>query len=69
MRTILGKGVPKNRFAGALLHAYNKRGIFSNREDSEEGLREALEGHFDRVSITVRGMVAIFTARGAQRDR
>ncbi|HZF54519.1 MAG TPA: class I SAM-dependent methyltransferase [Polyangiaceae bacterium] len=67
--TILGRGVPRNALAEGLLRAYNKRGIFSNREDSEEGLREALEGHFDRVSITVRGMVAIFTARGAQRDR
>jgi ubiquinone/menaquinone biosynthesis C-methylase UbiE len=67
--TILGKGVPKNRFAGALLHAYNKRGIFSNREDSEERLREVLEAHFERVAITVRGMVAMFTARGARGAR
>jgi hypothetical protein len=64
--TILGEGVPKNRFARALLAAYNKRGVFSNREDSEERLREVLEEHFERVAITVRGMVAIFTARGAR---
>lgn len=61
--TILGRGVPKNRLASALMAVYNRRGVFSNREDSEERLREALEEHFDRVEITVRGMVAIFTAR------
>ena len=67
--TILGRGVPKNGLAKALLRAYNKRGIFSNHSDSEEGLREMLGEHFERVEITVRGMVALFTARGIQKDR
>lgn len=62
--TILGQGVPKNRLASALMKVYNARGVFSNREDSEERLREALKAHYERVAITVRGMVAIFTARG-----
>jgi hypothetical protein len=62
--TILGEGVPKNALAKILMRAYNERGIFSNRRDSEERLREALEAHFERVAISVRGMVALFTARG-----
>lgn len=62
--TILGEGVPRNALAKALMRAYNKRGIFSNERDSEAGLREALEAHFERVTISIRGMVALFTARG-----
>jgi hypothetical protein len=47
----------------ALVDVYNRKGIFSNRGDSASGLRAALDACFAEVSITVRGAVALFSAR------
>jgi SAM-dependent methyltransferase len=61
--TILGAGVPHNRLGAALVGIYNRKGIFSNRGDSEAGLRAALDASFAEVSITMRGAAALFSAR------
>lgn len=62
--TILGKGVRHNGFAAKLMNVYNRKGIFSNRQDSEEELKRILSNHFQNVDITVKGTVALFTAFG-----
>jgi len=42
----------------------NKNGVFSNYDDTEEGLREALKMHFEHVEdVRVVGRVAWFVAR------
>lgn len=61
--TILGKGVSHNWIGRWLMGLYNKKGIFSNRDDSVEGLTAALEKYFEDVEVKVVGMVALFVAR------
>ncbi|MGA2450612.1 MAG: hypothetical protein ABTD50_18250 [Polyangiaceae bacterium] len=65
--TILGKHARRNAFARILLRVYNRKGIFSNLEDSEEGLRGALEKSFTDVRTERVGTVALFEARGPRR--
>jgi len=43
-----------------LCNLYNKKGIFSNQEDTREGLIQALSKHLIEVKVTVIGCVAIF---------
>ncbi|MGE0191847.1 MAG: class I SAM-dependent methyltransferase [Planctomycetota bacterium] len=61
--TILGRGVPTPWRARPVLAAFNRRGIFHNREDDEDGLRRELEERFDEVHVERVGMVALFRAR------
>ena len=61
--TILGKGVSHNWFGARLMGLYNKKGIFGNRGDTEEGLKEALWEAFEEWEVTVVGVVALFEAR------
>lgn len=55
-------GTPQNAAAKKLLDVYNAKGIFSNREDTAAGLKDALAKRFKRSSVDVRGCVAIFKA-------
>jgi SAM-dependent methyltransferase len=61
--TVLTVDVRHNRLGAALVDIYNRKGIFSNRGDSAAGLRAALDASFAEVSITMRGAVALFSAR------
>lgn len=61
--TLLQGGVHPNWFAQRLMNAYNSKGIFSNRNDSLEGLRRVLEARFRDVSIDVVGCAALFSGR------
>lgn len=45
------------------MQIYNTKGIFSNAEDTEDGLRTALAEHFSEISFDRIGQVALFTAR------
>ncbi len=58
--TLLQGGVPRTWPARRLMEIYNAKGIFSNREDHLDGLREALEARFINVSIEVVGCAALF---------
>lgn len=60
--TILGKGCRASPAASALMKAYNRRGIFSNADDSADALLEALRplGH---AELAVEGCVARFVLR------
>lgn len=65
--TILGRNANHNAFGRVLLSAYNRRGIFSNLEDSADTLRAALEAAFVEVRTERVGTVALFEARRPRR--
>ncbi|MGK3141895.1 class I SAM-dependent methyltransferase [Pantoea sp. C2G6] len=60
--TILGSGVIHNKFGRKLMNIYNKKGIFSNWQDSAEELKKILEASFRQVEIKICGTVALFSA-------
>ncbi|HEI2855297.1 TPA: class I SAM-dependent methyltransferase, partial [Escherichia coli] len=60
--TILGKDVEHNAFGHKLISIYNRKGIFSNRDDSEEVLKNILSSHFKSINVKKEGVVAIFSA-------
>jgi len=61
--TLLQDGVPRSWLARRLMDVYNNKGIFSNRHDSLDGLKQALGERFREVSIEVVGCAALFSAR------
>jgi SAM-dependent methyltransferase len=61
--TILGRGVAHTSLGRRLMRLYNAKGIFTNAEDDERGLRRGLGASFDSVQIDVVGAVALFVAR------
>lgn len=61
--TILGAGVRHNRFGRVLMSAYNRRGIFSNRQDDARALQDILGRELRDVTLQVRGKVALFAGR------
>lgn len=63
--TILGDQAPHNFFGRILMRTYNSKQIFSNRDDTVDGLRAALLQTFGNCEIEVCGCVALFTARVA----
>lgn len=58
--TILGKSVNYNIIGRRLIDVYNTKGVFGNRYDTLEGIRVALQHHFQRVDIRQKGNVALF---------
>lgn len=61
--TLLQEGVERGYLAQHLMSFYNKKGIFSNQEDSLEHLKSELAQRFTKVNIRVVGCAAIFTAQ------
>jgi 2-polyprenyl-3-methyl-5-hydroxy-6-metoxy-1,4-benzoquinol methylase len=61
--TLLSEGVTRNGLGKRLMDAYNKKGIFSNRNDHLDGLKEALNKRFRDVSVDVIGCAALFSGR------
>ena len=60
--TILGTSGQHTWLARRLLLANNRRGIFNNLGDTEDGLREILEASFEQVELESVGSFAIFAA-------
>lgn len=60
--TIINVGTTPNFFARKLIDFYNKKGIFSNKTDSQELLRKQLEQRFSNVAVEVHGCIAMFSA-------
>lgn len=58
--TVLAQGVEVSRPARRLMRVYNQKGIFSNEQDSLDGLASAMQKHFERYTIRVVGCVALF---------
>lgn len=61
--TILQEGVERSWLAKRVMALYNQRGIFSNTQDSLEGLGSALAQRFEKVTIEVVGCVALYSAQ------
>jgi SAM-dependent methyltransferase len=61
--TILGKDVPMNPPARAMIALSNARGILDNRTDGPSELDAALASVFPDREVRVRGLLALFTAR------
>lgn len=47
----------------ALMQFYNRKGIFSNRYDTQQALQDVLQKHLDNVEIQVIGCVALFNGQ------
>ncbi|MFI5225926.1 MAG: methyltransferase [Candidatus Limnocylindrales bacterium] len=62
--SVLGTAGPHTWFSRRVLDAFNRRGAFDNRTDTEAGLRDILAGSFERVELEVVGSIAIFAATG-----
>lgn len=62
--TVLGTSAHHTPVARAALRALNRRGVFDNMADTEDGLREILQESFRTVEIDVIGSFAHFTTRG-----
>jgi SAM-dependent methyltransferase len=62
--TIVQGSLPRSRPAQALMDLYNRKGIFSNGDDTLEDLEGALQKRFRDVRVYSRGTVALFEARG-----
>jgi SAM-dependent methyltransferase len=60
--SILGSSGRHGRLARNALATNNRRGVFDNLDDSEEGLREILEASFEKVELETIGSMALFTA-------
>jgi SAM-dependent methyltransferase len=71
--TVLGDPAVHTPVSSVALRSNNRRGIFDNLTDTEEGLAEILHPFFEMVEIRRVGSVAIFSASGprpvAERDR
>lgn len=61
--TILGASdnVRHNLFGRLLMSFYNNKGIFSNRQDTLDGLKQMLVPHFRHVQLEQQGQVALFS--------
>ncbi|ODA66923.1 hypothetical protein A7A08_02220 [Methyloligella halotolerans] len=62
--TILGESIEPNLPARVLLSAYNKKGVFHNRQDDFASLAEGLHRRFGEVRVWQKGCVALFRAQG-----
>jgi len=63
--TIVQGKVPRSVSAQALMNLYNRKGIFSNAEDTVEDLNAAVRQRFSDVKIVTKGAAALFEARVA----
>jgi hypothetical protein len=63
--TVLGKGVKHTRLANFGMRRLNRKGAFSNLDDSLEDLEAALASRFSSHQVRVEGTVALFTAKSA----
>jgi hypothetical protein len=43
------------------MKVYNRKGIFSNQNDSLASLKQALESRLDQVDVQVKGCMALFS--------
>jgi SAM-dependent methyltransferase len=61
--SVLGQGVKHTPLSRMALKGMNRRGVFSNLQDSLEDLDAGLARVFDSYEIDVQGAIALFTAR------
>ena len=61
--TLLHGDIPRNWFAQCLMGIYNRKGIFSNRNDTLAALDSALRERFRDVNVEAVGCAALFSGR------
>ncbi len=61
--TVLGKGVKHTRLSNFAMRRVNRKGVFSNLDDSLEDLEVALAARFSSHQVRVQGTIALFTAK------
>ena len=61
--TLLSKHVERGLIARRLMDIYNRKGIFSNTEDSLDDLKQVLSGHFSESAVATAGCAALFWGR------
>ena len=59
--TLLQGGVERSGMAKGLMKLYNVKGVFSNQDDSLEGLKQELERRMDNVSVEPVGCMGLFS--------
>jgi SAM-dependent methyltransferase len=64
--TVLGRAARHTRAGRAMLAAFNRRGVFDNLDDTEDGIAEILRRAFGAVTIETVGGLAMFTATGSR---
>jgi hypothetical protein len=62
--TLLGQDIQRPLLARLMMALYNRKGVFSNTQDSLGGLMEALSARFRTFNVEVRGCVVIFWGKG-----
>lgn len=62
--TLLGLDIQRPLFARMAMTLYNRKGIFSNTQDSLGGLMEALSARFRTFNVEVCGCAVIFWGKG-----
>jgi SAM-dependent methyltransferase len=62
--TVLGRSARHTRIGRAMLRAFNRRGVFDNLDDTEDGVADILRRSFREVSVETMGGLAIFVATG-----
>jgi ubiquinone/menaquinone biosynthesis C-methylase UbiE len=60
--TVLWRGERHNLLGRKVLRSYDEKGIYSNRDDDQDGLRTILEATFARYDVTMFGRIAAFIA-------
>jgi SAM-dependent methyltransferase len=60
--TVLGVGIEHTHRSQAVMERFNRKGIFSNLEDSLEDLESGLSSVFPSYDVRVQGSVALFSA-------
>ena len=61
--TIVQGSAPRSWAARWLMNLYNRKGVFTNADDTEQTVRDALVARFTDVSIRLHGCVVLFEAR------
>ena len=61
--TVLGRSARHTRAGHAFLTALNRRGVFDNLDDTEEGIADILRRSFRDVTIETVGGFAVFAAK------
>jgi SAM-dependent methyltransferase len=66
--SVLGRAARHTRMGRAFLTAFNRRGVFDNLDDTEDGIAEILRRSFGQVTIETVGGLAFFVARDPVAD-
>ena len=60
--TVLGRSGDHTRMGRAMLKAFNRRGVFDNLDDTEQGIADILRRSFGDVEVETLGGLLLFVA-------